>query len=224
MEEKDIVQEEPVTEVPAQQEEQTLAKEEAAPAAAPATTKEPFSAKLKEWWRKKIVALKRKPQTIPLILLLITSVFYLLCLQTYSETLNTMPFKMGGFSIFINTLFSILILVLFLNTFPKNKKMNIVMLVLVCVFFACLVVFDIVLIMNFYVALDVENAASPIDYAARPYLAKVVPLTIVHLVLLGIFALAFALMPVYAKLIRKIDTSKQIEGGQLKEAIDTEDE
>lgn len=223
MEEKDIVQEEPVTEVPAQQDEQALAVEEAT-AEAPATTKEPFSAKLKEWWRKKVVALKRKPQTIPLILLLICSVFYLLCLQNFSATLNSMPFNMGGFSIFVNTLFSILILVLFLNTFPKNKKMNKVMLVLMCAFFVCLVVFDIVFIVNFNVALDVENNAAPIDYTKRPYLAKVVPLTIAHLVLLGIFAVAFALLPVYTKLIRNVDTSIKLEGAQLKETIDTEDE
>lgn len=201
-------------------------------------------AAVKEWFRKKIVALKRKPQTIPMVLLFISSVFYLLCLQTFSQTIFNMAFKMGGFSIFINTLFSILILVLFLNTFPKpktgitkkaedkggkklklsNGKVNFVMLALMCLFLISLVVFDIVFIKNFRVGISVEEQAAPIDYSQRPYLAKVVPLTIAHLVLLGVFAVAFALLPLYAKLIRKIDTSKKIEGSQLKEVIETQED
>ncbi len=201
-------------------------------------------AAVKEWFRKKIVALKRKPQTIPMVLLLISSVFYLLCLQTFSQTIFNMSFKMGGFSIFINTLFSILILVLFLNTFPKPKtgitknagknegvvlnisniRVNIIMLVLMLLFFASMVVFDIVFIKNFRVGISVEEQAAPIDYTQRPYLAKVVPLTITHLVLLGVYAVSFILLPLYAKLIRMIDTSKKIEGSQLNEVIETQED
>ena len=48
-------------------------------------------------------------------------------------------------------------------------------------------------------------------------------LDIAHMVFLGISALLLATLPLYKKLIMKIDTSKVVESTEIKEVIDTED-
>ena len=111
---------------------------ENAPAALPGQPEEQkpsrgqkIKAGIKEWFRKTIVKLKHKPQTIPFVILLITSFMYLCFLGTTSKFIDTNSnIKSIGLFQFVNTLASILILLIFLNTFPKRKKMNIVMLVI----------------------------------------------------------------------------------------------
>ena len=94
-----------------------------------------FSAKLKEWCRKRIVALKIKPQIIPLILMVITTVYFMLILFSVSKAVQlaaTDPHTAAtGICTFITTLLSLLYLVSFLNSFPRRKKPNIVFIVIV---------------------------------------------------------------------------------------------
>lgn len=120
----------------------------------PAEKKPSFGAKAKEWFRKQIVNLKRKPQRIPFLFFIITSLIYLIGLNTTSpgpvSDFQTQPYL--GLSVFIVTLFSILVLVLFMNTFPKRgikykkdgKKysMNFIMLALTFIFVIAMFLFD----------------------------------------------------------------------------------
>ena len=83
-----------------------------------------FGARIKEFFRKMIVSLKHKPQTIALIMLVITFLYYSLNLTHISDTtakINRVPMGLCGF---IVMLFSILSLVCFLNTFPNRKPVN----------------------------------------------------------------------------------------------------
>ncbi|MDE6690779.1 MAG: hypothetical protein K2K04_02300, partial [Clostridia bacterium] len=131
-----------------------------------------FGAKVKEWFRKRVVGLKRKPQNIALLFLLVTSLIYLFSLNTlspgaYKDFKDT---RWLGLCIFVNTLFSILVLVLFLNTFPKypkaNKKtgkkhyINYVMMALVFVFIAVMITFDVL----YYVIFLKEIAGNEIIF------------------------------------------------------------
>ena len=56
------------------------------------------------------------------------------------------------------------------------------------------------------------------------YLISALNLDVAHMVFLGISAVLLATLPLYKKLILKINTSKVVEGTNIKEAIDTEDE
>ena len=171
-----------------------------------------FKAGLKEWFRKRIVALKVKPQTIPLLIMVITTIYFMLALFTISKAVNiaaTNPNVFAcGICTFITTLLSLLYLVSFLNAFPKRKKPNIFFIVLVGVMIAGQLACDLVC----YLQMDacIKGLAKPDSdmglacRAAQPYV-------IGHIVLLGISALVFALLPVYSKLIRKIDTSVKVE-------------
>ena len=88
---------------------------------------------MKEFFRKKMVALKRKPQTIALIFLAVTFLIYSLNLRMVSDTTARINMKGMGLAGFATMLFSMLSFVCFLNTFPHRKKVNIPMLV---IFFA----------------------------------------------------------------------------------------
>lgn len=191
------------------------------PQAAP--NKETFGAKVKEWFRKKIVGLKRRPNNIPFVLFLITSMIFLLNLSAFSQT-GMIGFGNGdmlGFPIFVNCLLSILIVVLHLSAFPKRgKKISIFHYVLVYVFAAAMLGMDILyyIKLNSIVALNNQTLATAADFVRSS-----ATVCITHIVFLAISVIALALLPLYSKLIMKINTSKNLEESQLNEVIETED-
>lgn len=205
--------------------------------------KEGFGAKVKEFFRKKGVALKRKPQNIAFLFLCIITVYNLITLVNYSEAIidyaKDVPWT--GLMVFITTLFSILILVAYLNTFPKLRKpkskttftmvesgvklnINIPMLVLVIVMAVAMIVCDAMyfkLMYPFYLDEYVNKPSSSVS--AMLLIKKTLNMSIAHIILLGIFLVLLLTLPLYRKLIMKINTSKVIEGNEMKEVIDTED-
>ncbi|MCD8372770.1 MAG: hypothetical protein LUD27_05675 [Clostridia bacterium] len=174
-------------------------------------TKTPFSAKAKEWFRKKIVNLKRRPNNIPLVLFAITSVLYFIWLSTYSQALypwseNTY-LKWTGLMVFINVLLSLLVLVSHIYAFPKRQKPKIMFLVLVVVMTVVMIVCDIV----YYVRVEDFLAAQTKTPSNIDYIDSSLNLTIAHIVLLGVCLVVFLLLPVYSKLINKINTKVEVE-------------
>lgn len=168
-----------------------------------------FKATVREWFRKKIVALKVRPQKIPLAIMVITTVYFMLILFSVSHavSLNTEP-PATGICTFITTLLSLLYLVSFLNAFPKRKKPSIFFIVLVGVMIAAMLACDIV-----YYLQTADAMAARTDHTAAGYTvaAEAQPYVIGHMVLLGISAVVFALLPVYGRLIKKIDTSVRLD-------------
>lgn len=181
---------------------------------------ETFGAKVKEWFRKLIVKLKRQTQLIPLVVILITSVVYLVCVGTYSQVVqfNT-GIDYSGISLFVNTLLSILILPVFLNAFPKRKKPNIYFVVGVFVVLAALIGMDLLFYLKTqaYVKVALETAADFLN--VRTEISKAYTQLIVHMVFVGISIVTFALLPVYKKGINKINTRKNIADNNLSEGI-----
>lgn len=179
---------------------------------------------IKEWFRKKIVNLKRAPQNITFVFLVITSFLYLIWLFTFSKAIYiTQAATWTGIAVFVNTLLSILVLALFLNAFPKRKKANKVFIGILFGFMALIVLFDVLFYVqesNYIYAQG--NYESFIE--AYPYLLTSLNLTIVHMVLISVCALLLATLPLYKKLILKINTRKVVESNELKEVIDTGEE
>lgn len=181
---------------------------------------------IKEWGRKQIVALKRYPHRIPLAMLVITSLLWLFWLFTFSRSVDAaQSASWTGIAVFANTLLSILILPLFLNAFPKRKPANKIFIALVFIFMAAIVLLDVVYYVqsNDYIVNYLGNAADR-WLETYSFFTDAMTLSIVHIVLIGVCALLLALMPLYTPLIRKINTSKNIEGNDIHETIDVEDE
>ncbi len=186
-------------------------------------------AAVKEWFRKRIVALKRSPQSIVLFALFVTTALWLIWLFTFSRNIDkNNAVEWCGLVVFVNTLVSVLIIALFGSAFPKRKKANIVFIVLLFVFMAILITCDVL----YYVEMDKYLHASqadggagylPNDFAMHPYMEQSLTLAIAHIVLVGIDALLLATLPLYKKLINKINTRKVVESTEIKEVIDVED-
>lgn len=191
-------------------------------------SKEGFGAKVKERFRKFIVKLKRKPQMIPLFVILITSLVYLCTISTYAQVIETNSgIPNLGIAMFINTLMSILVLPLFLNAFPKRKKPNIIYIVAVFVVLALLIGMDVMYYMSMknFIAQKLEefNGLLTEDQLLTqyPYIVKAYSQLIIHMVFVGVSIVVFALLPLYKKGINKINTRKNLEENNLSEDIDT---
>lgn len=175
-----------------------------------------FGANFKEWFRKLIVKLKRKTQLIPLVLTLITSFVFLCMIGTFSQFIQKNPgISSVGVCMFVATLASILVLPLFLNAFPKNKKPVIPFLVGVFVVFALIIAMDVIFLVN------MQQFVKKNDVSALAFYDETQLSLIVHIVLVGICVVAFALLPVYKKAINKINTKKVVSSNDFSDEIDT---
>ena len=165
---------------------------------------------MKEKIRKFLVALKRKPHTIPLVMLGVAFLVYSLSLTVVSNTTAKIQGPNMGLCGFIIMLFSMLGLVSFGRSFPHRKPVNKIMLGLTFVLFIAVMIADrqyISLVNN--AVTRAENAIAVTD--ATSYINDAVAMLRLHfwLVLAGLGLTA--LLPVYAPLIKKIKTSISVE-------------
>ncbi len=172
---------------------------------------------MKEWLRKKIVSLKRKPQTIVLVMLVLATAYWLVTLNTYSSAVDNVATtaKWVGLALFGNTLFSVLVIALFGNAFPKRKKPNLVFIALLFVFMAVIIFCDVTYITCFKacisdVPMDGFIVLEGLEESVKNNILNSFTLSYVHIVLVGICALLLATLPLYSKLIRKINTRKEV--------------
>lgn len=165
---------------------------------------------VKEFFRRKIVSLKRKPQMIPMIVLAIGFLYYSLNLTHVSDATAKIQLTGMGLSGFCTMLFSMLSFVCFLNAYPHRKKTNIPMLVLMFLMLAILIVCD-----TFYMG-QITKAITRADHpivvdANTAYITKAYDMLGVHRIIIAVGAVLTLLVPVLRKLLRKIDTSLPIE-------------
>lgn len=165
---------------------------------------------MKESIRKMIVSLKRKPQTIPLLVLGVAFLWYSLNLTQISNTTAKIQLSGMGLSGFCTMLFSLLSFVCFLNAYPHRKKTNIPMLILMFLMLGILVFCDT------YYAARITQALTRADHPIvvdqnTAYIPKAYNVLMVHRVIVVIGAVLTALTPVLRKLLRRIDTSLPVE-------------
>ena len=176
-----------------------------------------------EFLRKKLVSLKRKPQTIALLVLAAAFVYYSLNLTKVSNTTAKIQGPGMGLAGFATMLFSMLSLVCFLNAFPHRKKTNIPMLVLMFLMLGVIVFCDI-----YYggkITAAVTRAENPIEATGTNiYISQAQSMLYVHRILVAFGAVLTALLPVYTPLIRKINTSVEVAANEEMGAIDISSE
>ncbi len=177
-----------------------------------------------EFFRKRLVALKRKPQMIPLIALGIAFVYYSFNLTHIADTTALINGPHMGLAEFATMLFSVLSLVCCMNAFPYRKKTNIPMLVLMIVMVGVIIFCDI-----YYggrITAAVTRAENQISMEGNNiFIAQARTVLKVHTVMLFISLGLVVLLPVYSKLLRKINTNINIEenGGMSKIDLSSED-
>lgn len=165
---------------------------------------------LRELIRKCIVALKRKPSLIPLLMLFASFLVYSLNLSHLSDTTALIQGKGMGLSQFCMMLFSLLAMLCMLNAFPRRKKANIPMLLMMFAMFGILILCDIHYLNGIAAALTRE--VSPIQLNEETeFIKKAYDMLATYQTMIFITAGLVVLLPVYSKLIRKIKTSVDVE-------------
>ena len=168
-----------------------------------------IGAGLKEAWRKFLVAIKRRPQMIPLTVLVVAFLVYSLNLMHISDTTAKIQGSGMGLSGFCTMLFSMLSMVCFMNAFPYRKKVNKPMLILMFVMLAVVIYSDVYYLGRIDAALT--RAANPITITASTlYIAYAQWYIRMHIIILAVAIVLIILLPVYSKLIRKIKTSVEV--------------
>ncbi len=177
------------------------------------------TSQMPEFLRRFFVALKRQPSIIALVFLVIAFFQYSLNLTHISDTTAKIQGAGMGLCGFATMLFSMLSLVCFLNAFPKRKKPVLAMVILMFVMFAIIIFCDVHysgLIMN-----ALTRAENPIKLdASTIYIAQAYNVLQTHIVLECIGIALVLLLPVYTKLLRKINTSITVEDNGKMDAID----
>ena len=183
------------------------------------SAKEKKSSNMPEFLRRFFVALKRQPSIIALVVLIIAFFYYSLNLTHISDTTAKIQGPGMGLSGFATMLFSMLSLVCFLNAFPKRKKPVIPMVVLMFVMFGIIIYCDYHYSSLIMTALTREVNPIKLD-ASTTYIAQAYNVLQNHMILEGVGVVLVLLMPVYSKLLRKINTSITVEDNGKLDVID----
>ena len=173
----------------------------------------------KERWRKFLVAIKRRPQMIPLAVLVVAFVFYSLNLMHISDTTARIQGAGMGLAGFATMLFSMLSFMCFLNAFPYRKKPNIPMVVLMFAMLGIVIFADAYYINAVLTA--VTRAENPIVVTESTiYIMYAEWYLRIHIGILIAAIVLIVLLPVYSKWLRKIKTSVDVGDNGSMETID----
>ena len=173
-----------------------------------------------EFIRKFIVSLKRRPQNIPLLIYIIAFCIYSLNLTNISHTTARILGKNMGLYGFITMLFSILLIVCFMNSFPRRKKPNYPMLILMFAMVGAVVFCDIKYQNIVFTALN--RSENPVKIEV--YIAKAYNMLNTHEIFLIVASVLTVLMPLYKRLLGKIPTGVVIEGNDQMGEIELSDD
>ena len=162
---------------------------------------------LKSSGRKFVIGLKKNPQSIPLVMLLVSFVVYSFNLTSVSDTTATIQGKGMGLCEFATMLFSILCMIAILNAFPKRKKPNypvVGLIVLLCA---------IIIVSDFLYVTKVSETLFSNQYNINYYDAYFTTYSMLylHMVLVAVTIVTVVLEPLFAKLLKKIKINIALE-------------
>ncbi len=181
------------------------------------------SSHMPEFLRRFFVGLKRKPSIIALVVLAAAFFQYSLNLTHISDTTAKIQGPGMGLCGFATMLFSMLSLVCFLNAFPRRKKPVIPMVAIMFVMFAIIIFCDVRYSNLILTALT--RAENPIRLdASTIYIAQAYNVLQTHIGIEIAGIVLTVLMPLYTKLLRKINTSVTVEDYGKLDAIDIDGE
>ncbi len=178
---------------------------------------------IKEFIRKFFVGLKRNPQNISMLMMLITFIIYSFNLTAISDTTAKVGLPNMGQCEFVSMLLGILSFVSFLRAFPRREKPNLIMIGLTILMLGVCVVMDIVY--NLRITQGLTREVGPVVITEETaYITKAQGIMSLHMILLIVCIVLIVLLPVYSKLIRKINTSIEVEGNENIGSIDISSE
>ena len=176
-----------------------------------------FGAWIKERVRKFFVVLKKNPQSIPLVALLVAFLQFSLNLTSISNTTaklvsSRLEGTNAGLAAFITMLLTILSFVCMLNAFPKRQKPKVGMILLKMVMYGIIIFANIHYLSCISYALNTEINPNPIIISNEvSYILTARDTLSLNIVLIGITMVLVLVEPIIAKLLKKINTSIDVE-------------
>ena len=178
---------------------------------------------MKEMIRKFLVSLKKNPQAIPLLAHTVAFCIYSLNLTAVSNTTAKIYGPHMGLCSFVTMLLSILAYVCMFSAYPKRKKPNWIMIAMILVMYVIIIFCD-----NFYsdrIWAAVKRPENPIEITeATMYINDAFNLMSTHIISVIVSAVLVVVEPIYAKLLKKINTSIEVEDNGDLGAIELSDE
>ena len=165
--------------------------------------------RIKESVRRFLVSLKKNPQCIPLAGLCVAFLEYSLNLTDISNTTAKLQGANMGLAAFVTMLFMILSFVCMLNAFPKRQKPNLAMIILMVVLYGAIIFADIHYLNTVDTVLLYSSGS--LNNEAIIYIYNAYNTITVHMILIGVTILLVLLEPIIAKLLKKINTSIEVE-------------
>jgi glucan phosphoethanolaminetransferase (alkaline phosphatase superfamily) len=163
---------------------------------------------MKEFIRKRIVYLKRHPQFIPFLFAVISCLTFTFNMTNFSDTMMYLSENQYiAFNMFLITLSSFMSVLLLAGSLKRLNKTSIIMIIICCALAALQIALDILFIQGAHHQLYVRENPVPM----KPFLQTAIDISYVHIVLLAIFILSAVLLPVYSRLLKKINTQTQEE-------------
>ncbi len=157
---------------------------------------------MKEFFHKQIVNLKRAPQRIPLVFLVVSCIIYTFSLTEHSNASLYVNSDIVALYVFIITLASMLTIFSHINAFSKGN-LNKLMLGVVIVLILLQGLLDGLYLKEMFYETMIRDNPVPIT----PDIAMSMNRTMVHIGALSASMLTIVFMPLYHKLLLKIDTS-----------------
>nr|MCR5742090.1 hypothetical protein [Gammaproteobacteria bacterium] len=140
-----------------------------------------------------------------LLFMVITLLVYNLNLTCMSNSVSLINTPGMGFILFVTTLFSMLSVISYLGAFPRHKPVKKFAIILAVAMLVASIGLDVVFhYFVRYATMVKEDAIAPTADTI-----KAMSVCITHIVFLAITVILTVTMPLYKKLIQKIDTSVQ---------------
>ncbi|MEX1377483.1 MAG: hypothetical protein AB1Z23_08400 [Eubacteriales bacterium] len=158
---------------------------------------------MKDFLRKQIVNLKRAPQRIPLVILVICCIIYTFSLTEHSNASMYVNANITALYVFIITLSSMLAIFSYINAY-SGGKVHKGMLIVAIAIILIQVLFGVLYLKEMFYETTLRESPVPIT----PDIAKSMNMTMIHLVSLGFALLVILLKPLYHKALLQIDTTR----------------
>lgn len=172
--------------------------------------------KLKEVVRRFFVFLKKKPDILPILALTVSFLLYSLNLTSVSNTTAKIYGAHMGLCSFVSMLFMILSFVCLLGAYPKRQKPKWIMIGLATVMYLCVIAADMLYYFRIDAALTRNENRIEITESTM-YIWEAQNLMITHIISIVVVIAFMYLEPVFAKLLKKIKTSIEVESNDVGE-------
>lgn len=174
----------------------------------------------KEFIRKFIVGLKRNPQNIAMFVMLATFLVYSLNLTIIARTTEKIGLVNMGQCEFVSMLLGILAFVSYLRAYPRREKPKLVMIILTLLMLVASIFSDVIYKMRINEGLTRTDPAPVVINDETWFIPQTDSLLTIHIILLAVSVGLIVLLPIYSKLLRKINTSIDVAGNENMEVID----